>query len=292
MQRVLLTGASGFLGWNLLQTIPDNVQVIGQYNTRNIEVPLDETIQADLAVRASVDNLLNTAKPDAIIHTAAVADANLFETQKEKSFLINWIATNHMAAYAAKHSIPFIFTSTDLVFDGTKGNYTEEDDPNVLSAYGLSKASAELGIASRYRKACICRMPLMYGYGGPHAQSFITPFLQKMRSGEKLNLFTDEFRTAVDGRSAAIGLWKALTDNWTGLYHLGGQEKRSRYEFGMLLAEAFGIKDPNIVPTKQADVQMAAPRPADVSLDSSKAFAAGYSPTPDIEALAELAKIM
>lgn len=292
MQRVLITGASGFLGWNLLQTVPDNIHIIGQYGTRDIQTPVQETIQADLAIKASVDNMLEKAKPDAIIHAAAVADANLFETQREKSFLINWIATNHLAAYAAKHHIPFIFTSTDLVFDGTKGNYTEEDDPKVLSAYGLSKASAELGIASRYKKACICRMPLMFGYGGPQANSFITPFLEKLRSGEELKLFTDEYRTAVDGMSAAKGLWQALTENWHGLYHLGGHNRRSRYEFGLLLADAFGIDDPNITPTKQADLKMAANRPADVSLDSSKAFAAGYNPSSDKDALAELAKIM
>lgn len=292
MQRVLLTGASGFLGWNLLHTVPNNIEVIGQYNTGTIQVPVKEVIQTDLAIRASVDAMLAKAKPDAIIHTAAVADANLFETQREKSFLINWIATNHMAAYAAEHQIPFIFTSTDLVFDGTKGNYTEEDDPKVLSAYGLSKASAELGIASRYKKACICRMPLMFGYGGPQAQSFITPFLQKLRSGEELKLFTDEYRSAVDGISAAKGLWMALTDNWHGLYHLGGQHRRSRHEFGVLLAEAFGIDEPNITPIKQAELQMAAQRPADVSLNSSKAYAASYKPTSDTDALAELAKIM
>lgn len=292
MLRVLLTGASGFLGWNLLHTVPSNIQVVGQYGNNPIRVPLDETIQADIAVRASVDQMLEKAKPDAIIHTAAVADANLFQEEKERSFLINWIATNHMAAYAAEKQIPFIFTSTDLVFDGTQGEYKETDEPNVLSAYGLSKVSAELGIVARHKHACICRMPLMFGVKGPNGESRLNPMLEKMRNKEPLHLFTDEYRSTVDGRSAAIGIWQALTDNWQGIYHMGGRNKRSRYEFGIMMADAFGIKDHNIIAAKQADIPMAAARPADASLDSSKAYAKGYDPMPDTEALAELAKIM
>ncbi|MEM9807664.1 MAG: sugar nucleotide-binding protein, partial [Cyanobacteria bacterium P01_D01_bin.56] len=120
-------------------------------------------------------------------------------------------------------------------------------------------------------------MPLMFGAVPPTAQSFLQPFLQTLRDGKELKLFVDEFRTPVSGTTAAKGLLLAL-EKAQGLIHLGGKERISRYDFGLLMTEVFDLPDDNLKPGRQQDVKMSAPRPPDTSLDSTKAFALGYAP--------------
>lgn len=130
---------------------------------------------------------------------------------------------------------------------------------------------------SRYPQTAICRMPLMFGQATPTATSFIQPFIEILQAGEELKLFVDEFRTPVSGNTAARGLLLAL-DKVQGYLHLGGKERISRYEFGRLLVDVLQLPKAGLNYCQQAEIKMAAPRPPDVSLDSSKAFALGYNP--------------
>jgi dTDP-4-dehydrorhamnose reductase len=183
--------------------------------------------------------------------------------------------------------IPYLFTSSDLVFDGLNPPYAEEDEPSPVSFYGEHKALAEAGIKNCYPPAVICRMPLMFGDPGPVATSFIQPLIKKMIEGNEVHLFVDEFRTPVSGRDAAQGLMLAL-DNLPGIIHLGGTERISRYEFGKLVADTFKIRDAKLNACRQEDIKTAADRPPDVSLDSSKAMGLGFDPGSLINELEEL----
>ena len=136
-------------------------------------------------------------------------------------------------------SIPYVFTSTDLVFDGLNPPYKETDPVSPVNLYGEQKVMAERGILVRYPVAAICRMPLMFGVATPPATSFMQPFMQTLREGKELSLFTDEFRTPVSGKTAAQGLLLALAIS--GIIHLGGKERVSRYDFGRLLIEVLQL---------------------------------------------------
>lgn len=292
-RQLLLTGASGFLGWNIIQAKPSSWSITGVVNKHTTDLPVDRIIQLDLSDTAAITRRLKQESPDAIIHTAAISDANYCQQHPEESYRINVDATAQLAMLAASLDIPFIFTSTDLVFDGTKGNYSEDDKTNPLSAYGKQKVAAvKVLLEEIYLNACVCRMPLMFGDPGPHSKSFVQPFLQNLQGGKSINLFTDEYRTAVDGLSAARGLWMAVEQQWEGIWHLGGPDKLSRYEFGVLLAEIFQINRPAINAIRQKDLQMAAPRPADVSLNSQKAFKAGWLPDSNRQALLMLNEVL
>ena len=120
-------------------------------------------------------------------------------------------------------------------------------------------------------------MPLMFGDAPPLAQSFIQPFIKAMIEGNELKLFSDEYRTPAGAINAAQGILLAL-DNAPGIFHLGGRESLSRYDFGRKLAKALNIPNPMIMPVRQKDVVSIAPRPLNVSLDSSKAYGLGYDP--------------
>ncbi|MDG2616304.1 NAD(P)-dependent oxidoreductase [Thermoleptolyngbya sichuanensis XZ-Cy5] len=286
-KTLLITGISGFLGWHIYQATRASWTVYGTYQTRPVSFADANTLALDLTDCTALQQAFQEIRPDAVIHTAALSQPNACQTQPELSRQINVLASLNLASLCADAGIPFAFTSTDLVFDGHHAPYREADPVCPLSLYGEQKAEAEAGILSRYPKAAVCRMPLMFG-AAPTAHSFLQPFLQKLRDGEALRLFTDEFRTPISGRDAAKGLLMAL-DKVQGLVHLGGPERLSRYEFGLRMAAAFDLSLDSISPCKQADVPMPAPRPLDVSMDSSYAFSLGYAPGGVLEELRALA---
>ena len=285
-QKLLITGASGFLGYNLCQLAKPEWEIYGTHFSRPLEIPNVTTIKLDLTDFQELQRLFAEIKPTAVIHTAAQSSPNFCQTHPKESSAINVTASCDIAGLCADYSIPCIFTSTDLVFDGSNPPYRETDPVSPVNYYGEQKVRAELGMLDRYPLTTICRMPLMFGTATETATSFMQPFIQTLKQGKDLNLFIDEFRTPVSGTSAAKGLLLALQQQ--GYIHLGGKERISRYDFGRLLVEVFQLPAAGLKSCRQQDVKMAAPRPADVSLDSSKAFALGYEPLSLKEELEEL----
>lgn len=277
MNKLLITGASGFLGWTLCQMAQQQWKVYGTYFSKSIEISGSATLKTDLTNYQELNRLFSEIKPNAVIHTAAQSSPNFCQEHPEESQAINVTASCNIAALCADYNIPCVFTSTDLVFDGLNPTYRETDPVSPINQYGEQKVMAEQGILQQYPKTAICRMPLMFGVVPPTASSFIQPFIKVLREGKELSLFTDEFRTPVSGETAARGLLLAL-EKVQGIIHLGGKERISRYEFGRLMAEILDLPLFNIKPCRQKDIPMSAARSPDVSLDSSKAFSLGYQP--------------
>jgi dTDP-4-dehydrorhamnose reductase len=278
MKTLLVTGASGFLGYNFLQLDLSHWKVITLTHQRLFEHETVKSVRCDIADIDLLSETLKKMKPHAVVHLAALSNTNYCEENPELSHKVNVEATVCLAEYCATHNTPFLFSSTDLVFDGTKGNYTETDTVNPLMLYGRQKAMAEKLILDLNKTACILRLPLMFCDGGKNAQSFLQPLLQKLKAGDKVFLFTDEFRSVAGGASVAKGIKLALENNWQGIYHLGGKEKISRYDLGLLICEVFGLDKNLIVPTLQSELKPVATRPPDVSLNSDKAYRLGYEP--------------
>ena len=276
MKKLLVTGASGFLGWHLCQA-KQEWEIYGTYFSHSIDIPGVNLLKVDLKDFQELKRIFSQIKPDAVIHTAAQSSPNYCQNNPEETHLINVTASANIAGLCADYSIPCVFTSTDLVFNGLNPPYKETDLVSPVNLYGEQKVMAESGMLERYPMTAVCRMPLMFGNATPTAISFIQPFIQTLKEGKELRLFIDEFRTPVSGVTAAQGLLLAL-DKVRGIIHLGGKERISRYDFGRLLVEVFKLPEVGLKSGKQKDVKMAAPRPPDVSLDSSKAFELGYSP--------------
>lgn len=277
MKKLLVTGASGFLGWNLCQIAKQEWDIYGTSFSHAIEIPGITLLKVDLRDFEELKRIFQEIQPDAVIHTAAQSSPNICQSNPEESQAINVTASCNIAGLCADDSIPCAFTSTDLVFNGLNPPYKETDSVSPVNLYGEQKVMAEEGMLERYPMTAVCRMPLMFGVAVPPAQSFMQPFIQILREGKELSLFTDEFRTPASGTTATKGLLLAL-EKVNGRIHLGGKERMSRYDFGRLLVEVFELPSAGLKGCRQADVKMAAPRPPDVSLDSSMAFDLGYAP--------------
>ncbi|AFZ18680.1 SDR family oxidoreductase [Allocoleopsis franciscana] len=277
MKKLLVTGASGFLGWNLCQIAKQEWDIYGTSFSHAIEIPGITLLKVDLRDFEELKRIFQEIQPDAVIHTAAQSSPNICQSNPEESHKINVTASCNLAGLCADYSISCAFTSTDLVFNGLNAPYKETDSVSPVNLYGEQKVMAEEGMLERYPMTAVCRMPLMFGVAAPPAQSFMQPFIQTLREGKELSLFTDEFRTPASGSTAAKGLLLAL-EKVNGRIHLGGKERMSRYDFGRSLVEVFELPSEGLKGCGQADVKMAASRPPDVSLDSSMAFDLGYAP--------------
>jgi dTDP-4-dehydrorhamnose reductase len=277
MNKLLVTGASGFLGWNICQVAASQWEVYGTYRSKSVTIPGVKTLKLDLTDFDALKSIIEEIKPTAIIHTAAQSKPNYCQLHPEETYPINVTASVNLAGLSADYSIACAFTSTDLVFDGLNPPYKETDPVSPISVYGEQKVEAEQGILERNPQIAVCRMPLMFGKASPHAGSFIQGFIQTLKASQELQLFTDEYRTSVSGTTAAKGLLLAV-EKAQGILHLGGKERLSRYDFGRVLAEVLELPVEKIKPCLQQDVKMPASRPPDVSLDSSKAFELGYQP--------------
>jgi dTDP-4-dehydrorhamnose reductase len=284
-RRLWVTGARGFLGAHLLQALAPDGQSDGQPDGQKYRQKYGEIIgstrqQLDLTAPVAVQAWLDQVKPDAVIHTAAMSKPNQCEADPEQSYAINVQASQWLARCCAQAQIPMVFTSSDMVFDGQSAPYAEDAVINPLNRYGKHKAEAEHRILAVYPEAVVCRMPLMFGAATAYGQSFLQGFLTPLLNGESMNLFVDEFRTPLAVEDAIAGLTLALANPGCGILHLGGAERISRYDFGLLLCEIWQFPPDLIRPCLQADLPMPAPRPADVSLNSDKARQLGFAPKP------------
>jgi dTDP-4-dehydrorhamnose reductase len=276
-RKLLIIGASGFLGWHVCQIAQDSWQIYGTYHCHNHLAQPVNWVTIDLTDLVALPNHLTAIQPDAIIHLAALAQPNACQAQPERSYQINVLASIAIAEYCAQANIPLVFTSSEQVFDGQKPPYKESDRPTPINLYGEHKLAAEIGILERHPSSSICRMPLMFGFA-PTAPSFVQAFIERLRSPQPLEAFTDEIRTPVSGFDAAQGLLIALETQFQGILHLGGIEALSRYDIAQQLVAFYKIPKAQIKACCQADVIMAAPRPLNLTLDSAIAFTLGYSP--------------
>ena len=287
MKKLLIIGANGFLGWNLCRLAKGRWHLFGTVYSNQVEIPEATTIRIDLTDHSELKRLFEEVRPDAVINTAAASDPNFCQVNPDLSYGINVEAPVNIALLCSDYMIPYLYTSTDLVFDGLNAPYRESDPVCPVNVYGEHKAQAEERILRAYPQSTVCRMSLMFGLSGPVAKSFMQPMLLAMKEGRELSLFVDEFRTPLRAESAVAGLLLAL-NKVSGIIHLGGKERISRHDFGKLMQRIFKFENAIIRPCKQDEIHMPALRPADVSLDSSKAAALGFRPLPLREELKNL----
>ena len=274
---LIITGASGLLGHALCEAARDSWTVYGVYRRHKPLMAGLHTIRADLRDRQCHSDLIRTIRPRAIIHAAANADPLACEKDAQTSDIINRQVPARLARICDRSGITYLFTSTDLVFDGRQAPYDEFAPTRPICVYGEHKALAEAEVLDHCSDALVCRLPLMFGAGPYSGRHFGVQMLNAIRRNETLKLFEDEFRTPVDVDSAAHGIL-ALLGRAKGVFHLGGHTRISRYDLGLAMARQLGV-DPGIIrPVRIRQMKLAVARAADCSLVSQKAYNAGYRP--------------
>jgi len=287
MKNILVTGVSGFLGWNIVKIRPKGWNILGIYHKNIPKKTRDSYYKADLNKVQSLFKLLDKKRIDTIIHLAAVSKLQDCAKDPDYSYRINVVLTALLAEYAKERGIHFVFISTDQVFDGQKGMYSYEDNPAPLNLYGKQKYEAERRVLNIHPTACVIRLPLLFGYS-PRHNNFLWEWATNLEEGKRVKAFEDEYRTPLAVDDAARGIILLVHHRFSGIWHLGGKERLSRYEMALQLANTLDYKEKLIKPSLQSDLKNTPIRPADVSLINTKSYTAGFDPKLYQEALQEL----
>jgi dTDP-4-dehydrorhamnose reductase len=270
IMRIVVTGASGQLGSYLLERLiegPDEI-VAWSGETRLVRhgLPL---CPVEITDRRAVARALEVADPDVVIHTAAVSSAAAAHRDPTRAEEVNVGATQFLSEWARRHDRRLVYTSTDLVFDGARSWYTEDDPAQPALVYGKTKHAAERFVLD-VPKGLVARLSLLYGWSRSGREGYFDRTISALRSGTPQAFFVDEYRTPLDYLTAArIIAWLALSET-RGLWHAGGPERLSRYDLMRRVAGALGIDPLLVASNRRTDVPSLEPRPADVSLDSSR----------------------
>jgi dTDP-4-dehydrorhamnose reductase len=266
--RVLVTGGSGQLGSHVLRELRgrDLVAWSGSCAGGLLGVPL---VPVDFTQPGAVAAAFRAARPDAVVHCAALARIADCHRDPGRARQVNVAATRTLAEECERSGARLVFVSTDLVFDGERGGYREGDEAKPLSVYGRTKLEAE-GAARAAPRSVVARLSLLYGPSINGRASFFDEQTAALREGRKVTLFTDEWRTPLDLTTAARALVALASSDRAGIFHIGGPERLSRYEMGARLAAALGADASAIVAATRGGVAAAEPRPRDTSLNSSR----------------------
>jgi dTDP-4-dehydrorhamnose reductase len=282
--RVVVTGASGQLGSYLIAALAGAGHVAcawsGNQAGQRGGVALEPV---DLADPAATQRALERADPEVVVHAAAVSTVEAVWRDPAHAWRVNVDATCALAQWCRRRGCRLILTSTDLVFDGLRGWYREDDPAEPLLAYGRSKREAERAVLE-IPGGVVARLSLLYGPSRCGKPTYFDRMLQAMREGQPQPFFSDEFRTPIHLATAARALERLACMAWSGLLHVAGRQRLSRHELMQRAAQALGIDPALAVPNRRADVPLPEPRPADVSLDTSRLAALLPDlPRPDVE---------
>ncbi len=261
---ILITGASGLLGGALA----------AEYESMRLPVlPMRGTADGDLTDPRVLEAIFAEHRPTAVIHCAALTDVDYCESHAGEAWRINVEVSRHLAACAHAVGARLAYISTDSVFDGSRGNWKEQDPVAPRNVYARSKREGENATRSECPSAVILRTNI-YGWhlhrGTRRKVSLAEWILERLEAGLEVPGFTDVIFSPILVNHLAAPILELLRDGQSGIFHLAGAWSGSKYEFAARLAETFGFDRSEILPTRLAGAKLKAPRPLDTSLDVAK----------------------
>lgn len=266
----LITGGTGLLGLNWACAMRETHEIVLATHVRRVRLAGTRAVGLSLEDAGALAREIVRLRPDTIVHTAGITSVDECERDPEGARHVYEDLSRSVARVAAQIGARLIHISTDHLFAGDRGPYTEDATPQPVNAYARVKLAAEQAVADAYPAALIVRTNF-FGWGHRYRQSFSDWIYYGLKAGERLTMFDDVFITPIlADRLAAFA--HALTDSGaSGIYNVVGDERISKYDFAVALAEVFGLPKALLQRGKIAVSQLSARRPPDMSLDNTKA---------------------
>jgi dTDP-4-dehydrorhamnose reductase len=293
--RILVTGANGFLGQNLVRSLLNNsfeVIATGKGQSRDLipeHLPFSY-YSLDLQDGDGFEKLFSEVKPTVIIHAGAMTQVDQCELHREDCYQVNVVATSKILQLANRYQSFAVFLSTDFVFDGLKGNYAEEDPIAPVNWYGKTKMEGEKMLKQLDIPWAIVRTCLVYGYSTDAGRlNIVTWVYSKLKKGEWIKVVDDQVRTPTYVEDLAEGITKIVETKSEGIFHLSGEETLTPYQMATKTAKHCGLDDGLIEKVNAQSFSQPAKRPAKTGFNIDKAkFKLGFVPTPFNKALAKI----
>lgn len=265
--KFLVTGSAGLIGSQIVKDLVQQNHTV--YSCYHDQKPLQGIPTLfDLTDETQIIQTLQETKPDRIIHLAAMTGVDLCETNQEIATMINTKATETLAEQAAKQHIFFLYVSTDYVFDGINGMKKENDTTNPLGFYGKSKLGGELVLNKLASNWCIARTSTPFGI---HSTKKTFPLWVKenLEAKKEIPVLIDQFTSPTYVPNLSKMLIEITTRQITGILHVSGATRISRYALAELVADKLHLDKNFLIPTKIDTMNWKAQRPKDSSLDVS-----------------------
>ena len=282
--KILITGSNGLLGQKIVgQLVKSDIPFLATSTglNRNTNCPDSSYRSMDISNDSQVKSVFQFFSPDYVIHTAAITNVDYCEEHQEECQNINVDGTKILFEAAKKINAHLLLLSTDFVFDGAKGNYTEDDEPNPLSIYASSKYEAEkLLMSSAYLNWSIARTIIVFGEGDNLSRSNIVLWAREaLRKGSPLKIIDDQFRSPTWADDLAWACIQICKLNKKGIYHISGPESMSIFDLVMRIGRFYDLDCSSVEKMTSESLNQAAKRPPITGFDISKARSdLGYAP--------------
>lgn len=285
--RILVTGANGLVGKKLVkQLVASGKHEVYATSLKKMQLDGAQTFTSNLQ-NADINNLVEQLKLETIIHCAALSSPDACEVDRFVCKKMNIEVTSRIASACRDYSVHLVFLSTDFIFDGIKGNYTEEDAINPISYYGESKMESETLLKTMGIPHAVVRTSLVYGYDEKLSRpNILTRVVQNLGKQQKYRVPTDQIRTPTLAEDLAKGIEMIVDNKKEGLYNISGGDIISVADFATQVAKVFNLDDSFLQRVTTKELSEPAPRPLNSSLIIEKARRElNYTPTPIIEGI-------
>ena len=267
MEKVLITGASGLLGGKLVNVLSKLYEVIPTHRTEALH---PNSIRMNISDKDEVFKALSQLNPDTVIHTAAETNVDKCETNKEWAWNVNAAGTRNIAEACSKIGAKLVYISTDYVFDGQKGLYSEEDEANPINYYGVTKLKGEDFVKQLCEDFIITRTSVLYGWHHKKL-NFATWVIDSLKNRRRISVAEDHYNSPTLADDLAEMIRRLVRSNASGVYHTAGGQRVSRYNLALKIAQIFELDTSLLEPVKMVDLKAwLAKRPRDSSLSVEK----------------------
>jgi len=257
MKKIVVIGADGLLGSKIINTHLKNYEIVGTYH-KNKPV-FEKTFQLDITNKKQVESL-KKLNPDIIIHTASLTNVDYCEDNREEAWDVNVKGTENILEVSEKIRNKIIFLSTDYIFDGKNGPYSEGEELNPINYYGKTKLECEKLVKSSRLEYIIVRTTVLYGWG-KNRLNFVTWVIDELKNGRKIKVVRDQYGTPTLADNLAEVILELILHDKRGIYNVAGSSLVNRYEFALKIADIFELNKGLITPVTSEELNQRAPRP-------------------------------
>jgi len=264
--RILVTGVSSSPGYKIALELSKKHEVVGIYRSNPVHIDGVMTLQRDLSV--DPEGVIRDLRPDAVVHVASIGNVDYCEENQAECYRVNVESARRIVSESYRIGSNILYISTDYVFDGSRGLYSEEDLPRPINYYGLTKLLAEEIVRSF--GGTIVRISSVYG-AGPGRPNFGRVVIEKLGRGERVSAANDQWISPTLNTLIGIAVEKLLGRDVGGIIHVAGP-RMTRYEFALAICDVFGFERELVEPISIKSLSFRAPRPIDSSLRNEKAI--------------------
>lgn len=267
-----MTGSRGFLGTNAGAFLRDRVKLVGQARVGAESALYGRIVGLDLRNPAEMVDLIAEVRPDVVLNAAAISGHETSANDPEQAYAVNVVATKAIAEGCAEVGARLVHISTDALFAGDRGNYSEDDEPAPFSYYGETKLAGEEAVRAALADHLIVRTNF-FGWSETERKSVLEFFVNSLRSGQHVRGYPDFIVTSIYIQALLEAIWQLGAIGAVGTVHVTSSDALSKYDYGLLIAEQFGLDRELIARLGPDPGAHAASRSRDLSLNTARAAA-------------------